>query len=329
MHLENLAGHKLSFKSKGQPKASEQTAETFVESGASPTEPNASIVRPTLDEAVFYGLAGAITKKLEPCTESHPAGLLLELLLSFGNVIGRSAYTQVDDTCHYTNEFMVKVGESSRSRKGTGKNRIRAIMKLVDPEWLKDRCVSGVGSGEVIKEGGGDIDWTVEVSQLRKAVEFGRQTQRVFMDKPARDYWCRTLYPKLEREIPGLVGAITGRAAAHTQRLALLYALLDLSERIRVEHLKAAAAVWQYCEDSVQAIFRNLLSPEQSQILDFLAAGGPATKTQLIHDCFKRNRKAGQIQHDLDQLKERRRISDKLVDGGTLWSLVPASNSGS
>ncbi len=60
------------------------------------------------------------------------------------------------------------------------------------------------------------------------------------MDKAARDRWCRTVYPKLEREIPGLVGALTGRASAHTMRLALLYALLDKSEHIRLEHLEAA-----------------------------------------------------------------------------------------
>ena len=58
-------------------------------------------------------------------------------MISFGNVLGRRAYIQVEDTKHFTNEFMVKVGESSRSRKGTGKNRIRAIMEQVDPEWLQ------------------------------------------------------------------------------------------------------------------------------------------------------------------------------------------------
>ena len=408
----------------------------------------ASLVRPTLNEIAYYGLAGAITKKLEPCTESHPAGLLLELMISFGNVLGRSAYIQVEDTKHFTNEFMVKVGESSRSRKGTGKNRIRAIMQQVDPDWVRNRSVSGIGSGEVIihlirdprtewffdkkrgtgsqvvtdsgvidkrlcvnlgefqgilsvchrpdnllsvvmrdgwdglplhnlvknnpascaegllslladvtradlsvslnqadrangfanrflwvyvyrtkllPEGGGDMDWTAEVPQLREAVEFGRQVGRVYMDKAARDRWCRTVYPKLEREVPGLVGALTGRASAHTMRLALLYALLDKSEHIRLEHLEAAEGLWQYCEDSVQAIFGDLLSPEQSQILEFLAAVGPTTKTRLIHDCFHRHRKADLIQADLDVLVSRGEIKANGVDGVPWYSLRSAS----
>lgn len=407
-----------------------------------------SLVRPTLNETAYYGLAGAIVKKLEPCTESHPAGLLLELMISFGNMLGRSAYIQVEDTKHFTNEFMVKVGESSRSRKGTGKNRIRAIMEQVDPEWLQHRNVSGIGSGEVIihlirdphteyffdkkkgtgnrvvtdsgiadkrlcvnlgefqgilsvchrpdnllsvvmrdgwdglplhnlvktnpascaegllslladvtradltvslsqadrangfanrflwayvcrtkllPEGGGDMDWSAEVPQLREAVEFGRQVGRVFMDKAARDRWCRTVYPKLERDVPGIVGALTARASAHTMRLALLYALLDKSSHIRLEHLEAAETLWQYCEDSVQAIFGDLLSPEQSKILEFLAGVDYATKKQLIHDCFKKNRKADLIENDLQVLEKAKKIARKEVDSGYLYRLVRGS----
>ncbi len=99
-------------------------------------------LRPTLNEIVYYGLAGAITKKLVKDTESHPAGLLLELMISFGNALGRCAYIQVEDTKHFTNESMVRVGESSRSPKGTWKNRIRAIMERGDLDWLKHRSVS-------------------------------------------------------------------------------------------------------------------------------------------------------------------------------------------
>jgi hypothetical protein len=432
-----------------KPTSAATTAETFVESGTIPTvRESGEVVRPILSETAYYGLAGAITKKLEPCTESHPAGLLLELMVSFGNMLGRCAYIQVEDTKHFTNEFMVKVGESSRSRKGTGKNRIRAIMEQVDPEWLRQRNVSGIGSGEVIihlvrdphteyffdkkkgtgarvttdagiddkrlcvnlgefqgilsvchrpdnllsvvmrdgwdglplhnlvktnpascaegllslladvtradltvslsqadrangfanrflwayvyrtkllPEGGGDMDWSVEVPQLRQAVEFGRQVGRVFMDKAARDRWCRTVYPKLEREVPGIVGALTARASAHTMRLALLYALFDKSDHIRLEHLEAAEGLWQYCEDSVQAIFGNLLSPEQSKILEFLAGVDCATKTQLIHDCFKKNRKADLIDDDLQALEKSKKITRKEFNGGHQYRLVRGS----
>ena len=175
---------------------------------------------------------------------------------------------------------------------------------------------------KLLPEGGGDMDWTVEVPQLREAVEFGRQVGRVFMDKAARDRWCRTVYPKLERDVPGLVGALTARASAHTMRLALLYALLDKSDHIRLEHLEAAEGLWQYCEDSVQAIFGDLLSPEQSQILEFLAVAGPATKTHLIHKCFKGHRKADLIDGDLRRLESSKQIRKKIIDGVTWYELV-------
>jgi hypothetical protein len=53
------------------------------------------------------------------------------------------------------------------------------------------------------------------------------------------------VYLELSAERPGLAGAATARAEAHTVRLAVIYALLDLSEQICPEHLEAALAVWQ------------------------------------------------------------------------------------
>ena len=56
---------------------------------------------------------------------------------------------------------------------------------------------------------------------------------------------CTGIYQQLSTARPGLVGAATARAEAHTARLALIYALLDLSEHIGLEHLEATLAVWR------------------------------------------------------------------------------------
>ena len=48
-------------------------------------------------------------------------------------------------------------------------------------------------------------------------------------------------------------------------RLALLYALMDCSDVIQVEHLQAALAVWAYCEASARRIFGG--GEEQGQVL--------------------------------------------------------------
>jgi hypothetical protein len=104
-------------------------------------------LRPTLSDRALFGLAGGIVKKMMPETESHPAALLVEILAQFGNVIGRTAFYKVEETEHRGNLFAVKVGATSKSRKGTATARVNCIFKNIDPLWL-DRHFSGPGSGE-------------------------------------------------------------------------------------------------------------------------------------------------------------------------------------
>jgi len=99
-------------------------------------------------EEAFYGLPGRITRAIEPHTESHPAALLLQLLICAGNAIGRSAHFIVEGDRHALNEYGVAVGETSKARKGTAWGRIKHIFSACDPEWVKDRIVSGLSSGE-------------------------------------------------------------------------------------------------------------------------------------------------------------------------------------
>jgi hypothetical protein len=101
-------------------------------------------------------------------------------------------------------------------------------------------------------------------------------------------------------------------------RLALIFALLDKDDSIRIAHLNAAAAVWQYCEDSVYSIFGDMLSPDQRQLLDFLAATGEATKTQIIRDCFKGNHSAKKIEYDLTVLGDR--VHERIADSVSYFS---------
>src|SRR5439155_24261 len=92
--------------------------------------------------------AGRIVKKLAPETESHPAALLLDVLLTFGNIIGRTAHFVVEDTPHYGNLDAVVVGETAKARKGTAHGRIEHIFREVDPKWVLKRRASGMSTGE-------------------------------------------------------------------------------------------------------------------------------------------------------------------------------------
>jgi primase-like protein/uncharacterized protein DUF3987 len=105
---------------------------------------------PVLDDAALYGLAGEIVNQIKPQTEADPVGILVQLLTSFGSLIGNSAYYPVESSRHHANLFMILVGKSSKGRKGTGAERVRDIVRDADALWTLDRCVSGLSSGEGI-----------------------------------------------------------------------------------------------------------------------------------------------------------------------------------
>ena len=387
-------------------------------------------------EDVFYGLAGKIIKKLQPETESHPVGNLLELLATFGNIVGPTAHYVIEDTRHYTNINVVKVGKSSKSRKGTGKARIERIASQLDSHWFTSRNISGLGSGEAViwdirdpvmgpsknkatgevtlvqidpgvsdkrlyisegefsgvlavagrkdsilstvirnawdhkplrnkvkgspavclnphisisaditrdellhllsdadrfngfgnrflwcfvdrqglkPHGGEDIDWSKEIIELYGAVEFAKKQSRIFMDRNAREMWNR-IYEELSEDADvGVVGAVTGRGEAQVIRLALVFAMLDLSDHIRVEHLKAARALWQYCEDSARIIFGGVLKTHQ-RILDFIKE--PKTLREIQDVLFTKHRKVSDIQADLNTLSAIGRVYTKKDEAG-------------
>ncbi len=104
-----------------------------------------------LDSAAFYGLAGDFVRLVAPHTESDPAALLIQLLVSFGNVIGRSAHWRVVATKHYLNLFAVLVGSTAKGRKGTSLDMVLELFGRVDPDWLVSCVKSGLSTGEGLK----------------------------------------------------------------------------------------------------------------------------------------------------------------------------------
>ena len=67
-------------------------------------------------EEAYYGLAGRIVRAIEPQTEADPAALLVQVLVAFGNNIGRVAHFDVEADRHHANEFAVIVGKTSKAR---------------------------------------------------------------------------------------------------------------------------------------------------------------------------------------------------------------------
>jgi hypothetical protein len=95
-------------------------------------EPPAGIVPPAPagwpappGAAAYHGLLGEIVRRLEPETEADPVAILAQLLVCFGAAVGRGAYFQVEATRHHPQEFVLIVGESATSRKGTSWDHAR------------------------------------------------------------------------------------------------------------------------------------------------------------------------------------------------------------
>jgi len=101
-----------------------------------------------LDNEAFHGIAGEIVRAIEPSSEADSAGLLIQLLVGFGNAAGRNAHLKRGDT-HFANLFAVLVGRTATARKGTAWAGIRPFLAEADPNWAK-KCIlpGGLASGE-------------------------------------------------------------------------------------------------------------------------------------------------------------------------------------
>ena len=89
-----------------------------------------------------------MVRAIEPCSEADPVALLIQLLCGFGNAIGRGPHCEVEGDDHTTNLFVLLPGRTAKGRKGTSWGRIARLLELVDPDWSRERVVSGLSSGE-------------------------------------------------------------------------------------------------------------------------------------------------------------------------------------
>jgi hypothetical protein len=368
---------------------------------------------PAWDDSILYGDAGRLVQKASQFNESHPAGMLVDLLVSVGSIIGRGPYFNISATKHFTNEFMARVGDSSKSRKGTGRDAIDSLIRdpIIEtklnhktgnfdkttvpgvpdkrlciregelasifvlagkPEsradivlrdgWdgkplrniVKGRGKDGFSNSAKCEEphlsisadttihelrqkmpvgadengfgnrflyvyvyrvkdcpqGSPELDWTQEIVDFQQVVQFARNVKHVSMSKAARQWWNDN-YSKFEHEGPeGLAGKMTTRAAAHIRRIAMLYALIDLSDQIELEHFQAAEKLWRYCEDSASFIFGGA-TREQLRFLKWIEQRGSATFNQLRDELYHRHRLVNDIRADLDQLVKAGKLAVK------------------
>ncbi|MBA3965150.1 MAG: DUF3987 domain-containing protein [Nitrospirales bacterium] len=142
------------------------------------------------------------------------------------------------------------------------------------------------------------------ICRLKAAIDSARAMGELKRDEGARKIWC-AVYSQLSDGVPGLLGAITSRAEAQVMRLACLYALLDGGTEIKAMHLRAALAVWDYCEASARFIFGDSLgdSIADTVLLALRNSQEGLTRTE-ISQLFQGNRDREQIGRALGSLLE-------------------------
>ena len=347
---------------------------------------------PVMGADAFYGYPGYFVKLIDPESEADPVAILLQLLVAVGNVVGRKRYHQVESDKHYTNEYMVLVGETS-SGKGVGWGRVRTLVESADPGWTAKNIRSGLGSGEGIINAVRDSrdEWNPKknvteqipgvddkrlmivetefaamlavmsrfgntISQIIRKMWDGERIETLVKNNPiwatnahgsiighitpdelrakltqtdmvngfvnrfllalvkhskdlpdggnpidmqevtkwlkeilntvfpsqitrteeARKHW-HEIYGGLKKPRLGMIGAVTARARPHVLRLSIIYAILDKSLQIDVQHQKAALAVWKYCEESAAYLFGDSVGDETADnILRVVRNAGPS-----------------------------------------------------
>jgi hypothetical protein len=150
--------------------------------------------------------------------------------------------------------------------------------------------------------------------RLHATLNSAQRAGQIRLSPAARQAWADA-YQQLAQPQPGIAGAISARAEAHTIRLALIYALLDSTREIQPVHLTAALALWNYAQRSATwALERTTGNPLAHQIHAALTHQLPdgLTRTQL-RDLLHRNPTTLQLDQALNMLADDGKITSQRV----------------
>ncbi len=114
------------------------------------------------------------------------------------------------------------------------------------------------------------------------------------------------------------MGSLTARAEAQIVRLSLIYAVLDLSDTITLDHLLAAKAVWDYCEQSVRYLFTSCIGNSLAEQIheEIVKRGEPGMTQTEISNHFRHNKSSAELKEAIDQLIKSGRIYERTITTG-------------
>ena len=163
-----------------------------------------------------------------------------------------------------------------------------------------------VRRSKLLPEGGNIPDLAEYAEELAKALSFASTGPECCKSEDSIALW-RRVYPILTDDRAGLWGAATARAEAQVTRLAMIYSLMDCTDTIRPDHLRAALAVWGYCEDSAKFIFSGQADDPVTEKILSLLESGPKTQT-AINDYFGGHVAAKSLRAKIETLSAKGRV---------------------
>ena len=175
-----------------------------------------------------------------------------------------------------------------------------------------------VRRSKLLPDGGNGVDLASLQQKVAKALADARKIGTMNRSPEARQLWHQ-LYPELTAEKPGLYGAVVGRGEAQTLRLSMLYALLEGVGVIEVSHLKAATAVWRYCEASARIIFaedQGETADPLEQLLLLTIRQEPGINRRGLHRAIGGHLPAKAIVPALARMRDRGQIRCEMVATG-------------
>jgi hypothetical protein len=161
-----------------------------------------------------------------------------------------------------------------------------------------------VRRSKLLPLGGEPVELSTRAHKLALAVEAAKKCREVGLDAEARALWCDRAYRRLSGGRVGVWGVVTNRAVAQVRRLAMLYALLDFRAVVGLAHLKAALALWDYCERSARWVFGGGTGdPDADQLLAALVKAGEGGLTgRDVSAVFSRHKSAADLRKLLSLL---------------------------
>ena len=203
----------------------------------------------------------------------------------------RASGAHISKIAHITRPELLKYLSETESHNGFANRLLFACV-------MRSKC---------LPEGSVPIETMEQLSRrVSLAVEWARKEPRELRrDEDARALWAE-VYAELSEGLPGLLGAATGRAEAQVLRLSAIFAVLDCSEVVRVEHLRAALAVWDYTFTSAAYIFGDATGDTVAdRIREALKEAGPlGISRTAIRDLLQRHVNSKRIGQVLAQLQE-------------------------